>query len=703
MRPLATSSVARWAAAVVLFAALSLGVDGSLAVADPLALTTEPASVGRLSSLAASSRSNRQDSTLFASGYDPSGWSGWVTGFRVDGATLRVDAAGLWGDVPATAATAEAAARPARPHTTASLMDAHDETWPAARLVLSARTDGRTSTGISWEWTALSMAQQRALRTVDGVLDRHPGAEARARDRMAHVRGDRSKEQSATPGGPLRARPSRQGDIVNSKLWRVAARQGRRSMLYVGGNDGMLHGFDAASGEEQIAYLPEGQHAKATMLTRPGYRHAYFVDGSPLSGDLYLGQRGGRDASRRSTYLAGFPGAGGRGYFVLDVTDPDAFDAANARALVVLDITATSGVTGMDHDIGHITGDPAVEPGDPSTSRQITRMNNGRWALVIGNGVNSTDERAVLLIQYLDKGKELVKIPTEVDRETGRGNGLATPRLIDLDGDGTPDLAYAGDLHGNLWKFDLGAANENGWKLAFDGVPLFVAKDPSEAALPQPITTAPVWKAHPAGGLMLAFGTGRALTVADRADRQVQTVYGIRDDTPSGRRPGHGRGAVLTGRDRLVTQTLRSDDAAQGFGTVSSHQVTYTGSQGRDGWFLDLPVAGERVLQNPGWFEGDLIDIWSAVPATSDDAGGSAVQRFLTTIDIIHGAAPQSVLYLDAPSATSGQASRVETGASIGIRSDNEETGLSAPNTAAAPVRQRLGKVMRRASWRQMQ
>jgi len=707
----------RSAFGMALLSALVPAVTGlSTALAEPLPLSAAPVGAGGPTSLVASSRSSRLDAALFVAAYDGPGWSGSVTGYRIRAKTALLDAAGLWGDVPARAASADGPAVPARPQSTATLMDARDDRWPATRLVLSARTQGGTTTGISWEWPGLSPAQQQALMTVDGVVDTAPDAEARARERLDHIRGDRSREQSATPPGPLRARRSRQGDIVNSGLWLVAgppasahalenhagfraAGRWRASMLYVGGNDGLLHGFDAASGEEKIAYLPEGLHDRIGSLTHPGYQHAYFVDGSPLSGDLYLGSPGSRDAGQWRTYLAGFLGAGGRGYFVLDVTDPGAFDAANAAALVVLDRTRS---TGMDRDIGHVTSDPVMEAGDPSLSGQIARMNNGRWALVTGNGYNSADERAVLLIQYLDKGKELFKIATEGGDVAGRGNGLSAPRLIDLDGNGTPDLAYAGDLHGKLWKFDLGAATSDGWKVAFGGLPLFVATGPGPAAAPQPITTAPVWKAHPDGGLMLAFGTGRELTVADRTDRQVQTVYGVRDDAAVSGVKTTGQGPIGTGRDLLVAQTLRPD-TGRGPGTVSSNPVAYRGSPPRRGWFLDLPVARERVLQHPSWFEGDLIDIWSTVPASADDGPDSAARHFRTTIDIVNGAAPKSPLYVDLPTATTGQASRIETGPGVGIRDAQQETSVSAPGVQAPPARHRLGTFIRRPSWRHLQ
>jgi type IV pilus assembly protein PilY1 len=707
----------RSAFGMALLSALVPAVPGSsTALAEPLPLGAAPVGAAGPTSLVASSRSSRLDAALFVAAYDQRGWSGSVTGYRIRSKTALLDPAGLWGDVPARAASADGPAELPRPQSTATLMDAHDDRWPARRLVLSARTEGGSTTGISWEWPALSPAQQQALKTVDGVLDTASDAEARARERLDHIRGDRSREPSATPPGPLRARRSRQGDIVNSGLWLVpgppasahalenhagfrAAGGGRASMLYVGGNDGLLHGFDAATGEEKIAYLPEGLHPRIGSLTHPGYRHAYFVDGSPLSGDLYLGSPGSRNASQWRTYMAGFLGAGGRGYFVLDVTDPRAFDATNAAALVVLDRTDP---VGMDRDIGHVTSAPVTEAGDPSLSRQIARMNNGRWALVTGNGYNSADERAVLLIQFLDQARELLKIATEGGQAAGRGNGLSAPRLVDLDGNGSPDLAYAGDLHGNLWKFDLGAATSGGWKVDFGGMPLFVATSPGSSASRQPITTAPVWKAHPDGGLMLAFGSGRALTAADRVDSQVQTVYGLRDDSAVSGIQAPGQGPIGTGRDLLVAQTLRPEPG-RGPGTVSSHPVPYTGSQPRRGWLLDLPVARERVLQHPSWFEGDLIDIWSTVPASADEGPDSAARQFRTTIDIVNGAAPKSPLYVGLPAATAGQPSRIEAGPGVGVRGAEQETSVSAPGVQAPPARHRLGTFIRRPSWRQMQ
>ena len=61
----------------------------------------------------------------------------------------------------------------------------------------------------------------------------------------------------------------------------------RLPIIYVGGNDGMLHGFSAETGEEKIAYVPKGVYKNLSRLTNADYNtdHRYFVDGSPVVGD----------------------------------------------------------------------------------------------------------------------------------------------------------------------------------------------------------------------------------------------------------------------------------------------------------------------------------------------------------------------------------------------------------------------------------
>jgi len=680
-----------------------------------------------VTALAVNSRSTRVNGAAFVSSYDAKDWSGAVTAYSVAAGSSSVSSTGAWGTVAATGTT------PARPRSTATLMD--DTSFsPTARVVLSAQTDAAgTTQGISWDWSQLDATKKAELNTSGGVAD------TRGELRVAYIRGSHAQEASQTPAGPFRARASRHGDIDNSALWYTpgapdagyttngypafaTAKASRKPMVYVGANDGMLHGFDARlgsdGGTERIAYIPEGLNAALPALTRPGYTHRYYVDGSPFTADASIG-------STWKTYLAGFPGLGGRGYFVLDVTDPDSFSAANAASLVVLDKTRTAGI---DADIGHITGKPVTDQAAPSRATQITRLNNGRWALVMGNGYNSASEKAVLLIQYLDGSKELLKLTA--DSTAGGGNGLAPPQLVDLNGDRIPDVAYAGDLKGRLWKFDLSSAGAGDWQVAFGGVPLFIAKDANDAA--QPITTAPGWMFHPNGGLMLAFGTGRDLTAADRGNTQRQTLYGVWDSTgyTLGSEPntatgsktvilGTGNNAVTDGRTVLVEQTVSAGVTATTAGnetqlwTVSSNPVPYTGTGARKGWYLDLPTSAEKALDAAQWLEGRLFSFPSTVPATggnpdeeSCDPSATSGKSFLTTLNVLNGSAPNFALYGYHTPPSEGHPSRAEDptgGASVPLPAggQNPEHKCIAAPGVHCDDRKSGGFTSQKATWRQ--
>ncbi|RYH68063.1 MAG: hypothetical protein EON54_03005 [Alcaligenaceae bacterium] len=586
-------------------------------------------------SVALSAGTTRLDSAAYVAGYDAAAWSGSVVAYKVNAGTGTIDTNGLWGTEPAILQTATAPAVAARPTSTASIMD-RPSFVPASRLVLSSLTTGATSNGIEWKWGNLDNRKKGLLNTAGGSPD------GLGEDRLNFLRGDRGME-----GAPFRVRESRHGDIVNSKLWQMpgyytGSKTGsakRPSMLYVGANDGMLHGFDAITGQERIAYVPEGLHGNLPELTRPGYVHRYFVDGSPFTADVNIGGW--------KSYLAGFPGAGQKGYFVLDVTDPTNFSSTAPSSLVVLDNTATS-----DADVGHMLNAPVTDQTNDKIATQITRMNDGRWALITGNGYNSDSEKAVLLIQYLDDRKELKKIVA--DSVSGKANGLSARRLIDLNGDGTVDVAYAGDLKGKLWKFNLSSGTPSDWSVAFGGAPLFSA----EAS--QSITTAPAWMFHPDGGLMLIFGTGRNLTDKDRADQSKQTLYGLHDVTSF-----KMDGAVVslgtednsvTGMTDLVAQTVgsaKSGTATTGndLFTVSSNKISFTGTNAKKGWYLNFPRLKERSVEDVVWLRGSIFEARLMVPTAGANGEESCTpsqsedQFAKIAFDAVNGGAPKTPVY----------------------------------------------------------
>ncbi|HMN20325.1 MAG TPA: PilC/PilY family type IV pilus protein [Ottowia sp.] len=585
------------------------------------------------------------------------------------------------------------------------------------RVILSWSDD---SSGVPFKWPtngeiSYSTAQKKSLLGIGANDALTPELKVQAKNIVNYIRGDHSLE-GTTLDKPFRARVSRHGDIVNSEIWYTggpisnygmgysdfaSTHKFRTPILYVGGNDGMLHGFSAKNGKELIAYVPRGVVGGLKALTDPEYEHRYYVDGSPMTGDI-------KDGSNWKTLLVGTLGAGGKGYFILDVTNPSSFTEGNASSLVLMDRTRgnNEAVAETDaKDIGNITAHPGRNPTNLQEATQITRLNNGRWAVVMGNGYNSVNRRPVLLIQYLDGDKALKLIQATTD-DTGSGNakdnGLASPALVDLDGDGKTDVVYAGDNLGNLWKFDLTSTSDSDWKVAFgNNKPLFTARGPvtlnsTTRDQVQPITAPPIVRANdrqmivgtgndaktvPVGGVMVAFGTGRNLTEEDRRTditQSVQTLYSVLDNTRYCMKsdnsslqvhPGENdcKGDPVTGVPIPVPVGTMANDgkplakqtitAVQGdFATVIATQELKKDTWANyKGWYLDLPATGERLLKPMQFYDGsNILAVYTETPpgtknSESDNINESCVpvkvdtssgSQFRTLINIMDGKRP---------------------------------------------------------------
>ncbi|MDP3253020.1 MAG: PilC/PilY family type IV pilus protein [Hydrogenophaga sp.] len=636
-----------------------------------------PTDPPRWTSLVGSASRLRADGMLFMAGFDARRWSGELSAHRISATTHAVD------EVPTWRASA--------------LLDSPDLS-PAQRLILT-HSGNR---GVAFEWAQLSSAQKDLLRGED--------SEIVGRRRVSYLRGDRFLESQY--GKTMRQRSSRLGDIVNSNLWHTGRplRPGfdhpghadfrtrhasRRPMVYVGANDGMLHAFDAQTGAERLAYLPLAVFGMLRDYTLPSYTHRYSVDGHPFTGDADLRANDSAPPDWRTVLVTGL-GSGGRGYIVLDVTDPQSFSAAS----VMVDRSSASNTSGGlpgDEDVGHIHAAPAVDD-VAQRSEQIVKLNNGRWAVVMGNGVNSPLERPVLLIQYLDGNKGLVRLIASTREK--QSNGLISPRLIDVNSDGKVDVAYAGDLQGQLWKFNLSGPSDADWGVSTwnsSGVtcrnseacePFFVAMDNATPAMPQAITTAPLWLAHPLGGIQLMFGTGRNLQMSDASDTQVQTIYSLWDKSGFDKKDGrltlldNARIKASDGRESLVRQDVigtatgngsGADQAtpASGLANTTARTVAYTRGENaatRRGWYLDLPIQREQVLQAPVYFEGQKAIITSTVPANvnaSEGCEGGILEdeHWLTVLNMISGW-PSATPVFALPGLTASIASRARVNAS---------------------------------------
>jgi type IV pilus assembly protein PilY1 len=552
---------------------------------------------GAAGAVALNSGSIQTNSRLFQAKFNTGDWSGQLQAFPINAGTGTIGPA-LWD--------------------AGQLLNAQD--WNTGRTILS--WNPQSAQPIAFRWPAnpaapaaneMSPAQVLALDT-----DASSNVDGRGALRLQYLRGSATNEGNGEFDF-RRRNASRLGDIVNSSPVYVtgpsrnlmdpsyvafkAAYGGRQAMIYVGSNDGMLHGFNADTGQELMAYVPAAVYGRLSGLTAQGYSHRYTVDGSPVAADIRLGT-GWR------TLLVGGLGGGGRGLFALDVTDPTRFREASPGSTVLWEYTSAN-----DADLG-LTYAQAT----------IIQLNNGQPGVIVGNGYNNMGSgRAALFILNAQTGALIRKITVPAGT-TGTPNGMSTPAVVDNDGNGTADYVFAGDLYGNVWKFDLTASSSGSWSLAYGG-PVFTATD--ALGNPQPITAGLEVTRHPQGGFMLLFGTGRYIQLADVANPAVQSLYGIRDT-----------GTGVAGRASLQAQTVIDTQVAGGrtYRAVSNSIVNYPSQRG---WYLDLPITGERVVVDPILRNGRMI-VPTTIPNPDPCAAGGT--SWLLELDYLNGGRVQKPL-----------------------------------------------------------
>ena len=423
--------------------------------------------------------------------------------------------------------------------------------------------------------------------------------------RIDWLRGDRSKED---PAGPLRRRSKVHGDVISSSPYYVKS----TNTLYVGANDGMLHAIDAATGNELFGYVPSAVFSKLYKLTQPGYSHEYFVDGEIAVSTTF--------ETPGKNILVGALGRGGKALFALDVTDPTNFSASK----VLWEFT--------DADLGLVLGKPL-----------IAKLNNGKSAVIVGNGYNSNTERSMLFIIDVETGALIRKIDTQAGSSSA-SNGMATPRGWDADGNGTLDTLYAGDLLGNLWKFDVSSASTSSWLSAYSvstvPAPMYVAMDASDKR--QPITGMIGLGMNGRRGdanfgkRYVFFGTGRYITTSDVSDTSVQTWYGLIDE-----------GEVISGRSALRKRTIEIEATVNGSATRAFSLASSGDMVGKKGWYVDLvsPTSGalgERMIGENKFF-GTVLLAASMTPSADVCVPGGT--GWLNAIDPFSGASLQNLFF----------------------------------------------------------
>jgi type IV pilus assembly protein PilY1 len=436
---------------------------------------------------------------------------------------------------------------------------------------------------------------------------------------VAYVRGDQTLElpETGPPAGrKFRRRESLLGDFVNSTPLYVKAadygygvmpgigtsytsfvstrRAGTTASVFIGGNAGVFHAFDAANGQERFAYVPRGVYTDLPRLADPGYSHRYFVDGPVTGGDWH-------DGSAWRSLVVGTTGAGGSSIFAIDVTDPTTVAASNVR----WDVTKA--------DSDHV--------GNVLSRGTVARISNGsgghRWVYLTGNGYESVSNRAALLVIDIATGAvDAVPVGPTWTAAMGAGarNGMGGITVA-YDAQRNVKEVFAGDRQGNLWRFDLTNGVPTGAK-GFGGAnaPLFTATDGGGAR--RPISAAPRLALHPRSGLYVIFGTGKLHDDGDSFSNDIQAIYGI------WLKQDHG---ATIGASQIASVSMSTD--ADG---VRSFSLSGTDWSTKLGWQVPLP-AGERIISDPSADLGTMT-IASFKPGASGDpcdgGGSSYLYRF---------------------------------------------------------------------------
>ena len=408
----------------------------------------------------------------------------------------------------------------------------------------------------------------------------------------------------------------------------------RGAQLFVGANDGMLHAFDASNGRETFAFVPKAVLGSIKALANPFYVHQYFVDGPLLEADVYDTNKPGW-----RNLVVGTGGAGARNIFAINVPVPSNGNTSTVVAPGPSDILwEVSNTDGGFSDLGKVLQKPTAG-----------LMRDGSWALVVGNGYVDTNGVAKLFVINALTGALIksIAIPT-----TGV-NGLGGVRLV-LDMQRRVTAAYAGDLHGNLWKFDFSSNSVANWGLAYAGAPLYRALDASNKA--QPITATPAYVSHPLGGMMVLFGTGKLFESGDQNSTDTQSLYGIWDKVVPGGDTSNANGAVSsasssgsaagTPTSAIVQQTVRQV-ANTDYYQASENGVDYASKRG---WFINLPSSpiGLRMIFPPQLAIGRVfMQTLSPKPASTDLCNPSRGQSLNFVLNPFTGTASRAAPTFD--------------------------------------------------------
>ncbi len=377
----------------------------------------------------------------------------------------------------------------------------------------------------------------------------------------------------------------------------------RSGTIYAAANDGMLHAFNAANGEELWAYVPRITMKKLPVQASVNYgtNHQYTVDGSPEVSDVQIG------GEWRTVLVAGL-NAGGRGYYALDITDP-----AQPRALweTCADAAICSG-DNHEPEMGLSFGNPqfGTWKNAAGEERWVVFLTSGYNNIPGVDGVGSGSGKGYIFVVDVATGAVLDRITTN-SGSTTTPSGLAKITAITNNPSTDPlvTYVYGGDNLGQMWRFDFtspGTVRMVKMGDAGAGQPITTRPD---VALCRVEVTTEEGTMVPEAQRVVAFGTGRLLDIADVGSNAVQSAYVLRDSGVA-LTAAQWRSETMMSKQTLAKQTSAAGDTY----TIAGANVDF-GT--RAGWYVDFDKnTGERINLDPKIVLGTLTAVTN-VPSSS--------------------------------------------------------------------------------------
>jgi len=409
-------------------------------------------------------------------------------------------------------------------------------------------------------------------------------------------------------------------------------------LIVVGANDGQFHAFKTSDGSEKWSFVPPNLLLQLQYLSHASNPstlvHPYLVDGPVTVADVWWKSAGGTNDGTSKinadwhTMVIFGEGKGGANLWSSDSNCDQNFQDTEDSShhhycgYYAFDLTNAAAIPTAYK--WHLGGTTMISASDrPYLGIPWSRMMVGRvryysggqeyekWVGFIGGGYNASNcsgGGACGVCDCRGKGFYVVDLSnghilwsyTYGDDANMKYSIPASPAIVDTDQEGFIDTAYVGDLGGNMWRFkfcraaDMPDCGISGQSVNWTGGRLY------SSATAQPIYQPATVAVDNQQNFWIYWGTGDKEVPKDTGSGG--TIFGMKDN------------------DRSTTYAIAN------LKNISTAGQTYGTAETADGYYINLPGTGEKMLADPTVF-GGVVYFTTYTPPTGGDMcmqGGTA-------------------------------------------------------------------------------